>query len=80
VKLLVYVRDRDLPPGGWGRAWTEGFGCWCAPVPLNWVIGWSHSLWWRLAGGPHTAIDRAYAKGMADANREHARRAMERMK
>ncbi len=61
--LLQYVPDGALPPRWYGVAWYDYtlHVRVCAPVPLNWLLGWGRLAWYTLASGPRQRLeDRIY--------------------
>ncbi len=53
MKWIVAVKEGGEAPRGYGVAWRSGWKqrIYCAPVPLNWVIGWARRAWCHLQYG-----------------------------
>jgi hypothetical protein len=45
-------------PVGYGIAWYEYHRAVaiCAPIPLNFVLGWARRIWFRLKQGPRHCV------------------------
>ena len=54
LRLLKRVEPDYMLPPGYGVAWHEFYreAVVCAPIPLNFVLGWAVRAWWRLKGAP----------------------------
>jgi len=65
------IAEGEAIPRWLGIAWAMPYShrWYCLPIPLNWIAGWSCSLYMWLRGGPHDVIrdtyDHAFRKGEA---------------
>jgi hypothetical protein len=54
LRILKRASEGNVLPAGCGVAWVEydRASAVCAPVPLNFLLGWAVRAWWRLKRGP----------------------------
>jgi hypothetical protein len=85
--ILRRINSDDVMPRGYGVAYLYELSAVCAPIPLNILIAcwfavyrwlqWRYGIW-RHTDPANRSWRAGYHEGQADANRAHAKRAMER--
>ncbi len=69
IRRFIPARDLALGyeiPHGWGRAYSDPCRDYTiiAPIPLNWIIGWTRIVYYNLMRGPRTELEsKAYRRG-----------------
>ena len=72
MKLKRFVGQMEKMPKGYGRAYIcfDRMGAICYPIPLNWIVGICHQVWFRLAIGFRGGWEQRLLEERANGRRE----------